>query len=83
MSKEEFIGTVKKMYKSEVAWRKLAQYQTGIDKIWVDLIGPVGSKEWLNNDLDLIDDILWKQSYYQNKQAKINIKQRYFILKFT
>ena len=70
MTKDEFVNTVTKMYKSEVAWRKLVKNQTGIDQLWVDLIGPVGSKEWLNNDFDLIDDMLCKQIHNQHRIAK-------------
>lgn len=54
-------SAIEKMYKSEVGWRKQKKGLSRLDKICVDLIGPVGCKEWLHDDLNFISDVMDKK----------------------
>ena len=45
---------IAKIYKSEMSLRMMAKDQQPLDKLCTKIAGPVGSKEWLHNDFELI-----------------------------
>ena len=45
---------IKKILKSEQKIRTSAKDIERLDKLSTEIMGPVGSKEWLNSDLELI-----------------------------
>lgn len=49
---------IKKIYKSELKRRSQGRELNQLDKLWVDLVGPAGSRESLYNDIEFLGNQL-------------------------
>lgn len=65
-------ATIKKIYRSELRLRSRGKELSNLDKLWMDLVGPIGSREYLHKDMELIDDLLCKQLYNKDKIKTFN-----------
>ncbi|CAI2360022.1 unnamed protein product [Moneuplotes crassus] len=61
---------IRKIYKNELRMRNHEKDFHPLDKLCMEIMGPQGSKEWLSNDIDFIDDVLSKKTYQSMKKRR-------------